>query len=442
MGWRLIVCIACMACGRINFDPIGGDDDDGGAPVRGILDPTWGTDGVVTYDYVRADSTTQDDFATGIAIDSAGRIVVAGDGAYTYRVPGDQMQMAALTLRLLPDGTFDASYQNGATSVPGVTADTSGFWSRGQGVIVDASDAIVLCGYREWGGTDDPTAYRYLAVGGQSDPTFGMQGITHVATPGEDDTEACARDPKTGDYVLVGGNNGAQTMFTLALSPSGAPDPAFAGGNLVTYDGPGFDRAFGAAVDSSGAIYLAGVTNGASMSAWRFLGTGTLDPSFGSGGRVDTVGNAATGYGLAIRSGGLVVIGTYNSPHDVIAVALDPSGASNSAFGSAGVFTYDSGQGMSIDEAHGIAIDGDGSIYLAGSVGAATVATAMAVWKLTPNGTLDPAFGTGGVLVTAGPQGLAAKAAAIALDKQHRPVVAGTVLNSAGNWDIAIWRLQ
>ena len=445
--WLLATGLA-VGCGRIGFDPETGDGGDPSDGPEGVPDPGFSGDGVITYNYVRADGQSRDDYGTGIAVDSAGRIVVAISGSVDYFGSGDQIQMAAITLRLNPDGAFDTTYQNGATSVPGTTADTSGWWSHGMEVVVDPSDAVTLCGYREWSATDDPTAYRYLAVAGQSDPAFGTGGVAHVDLAGEVDATACARDPVTGGYVLAGGDNGAASLFAARLTAGGVVDPGFAVTGVVTYDGPGLDRAYGVVVDAGGRVYAIGAigSGGGDVGVWRYLADGTLDASFAGGGvfRYDS-GGPDTAFGGALDArGDLIVVGT--AVADAIVLKISAAGALDPGFGDAGVFRYHSD--LASSTAWSVAIAATGTIYVTGGVPSPAGYVQMAVWALAPSGQLDPAFAasaaTPGLYLTGtGPDGGNRIGEAIAIDAQHRLLIAGESQAGAGaDFDVTVWRLR
>ena len=162
-----LVCIA--ACGRLGFDAVSNQappDAVGGTAV-GVLDPTFEGSGVFVYNYVDDDGMSLDDQALGVAIDSKERIVAVVSGNYGFSVTGDQLDMATISLRLSPDGTLDPTYQSGLLSIPGTTVDLSGPWSHGIDLSIGTNDAVTLCGYREWSGTDDPTLYRLAAKASQ-----------------------------------------------------------------------------------------------------------------------------------------------------------------------------------------------------------------------------------------------------------------------------------
>jgi len=451
-------------CGRLGFDALVAGDDvlapdaPPGTPVVGVLDPTFNAGVVVTYNYVDNDATAKDDRATAVAIDSAGRIVVSASGTYNYYASDDQLDMAAISIRLTPGGAFDPTYQDGPLSSPGVTVNTGGPWAHGTGLLVDASDRVIVCGYREWGGTDDPTFLRYLPVAGQPDPAWGTAGVSSVSIAGEAECFACTRDPTDGDYVVAGGTSTGAMLVAKIHAADGSVDPTFAGTGSLIYDVPGTDHAAAVLVDSAGLIYAVGTTGGPAddVAVWRYQPGGTLDPAFSTDGifHLDA-GDVDIASGAALDAAeNLVVVGYRNIPggasldHDAVVMRIDRvTGELDPTFGTGGVTVL--GAHNVVEEAHGVTIDPTGAIWVTGSAPIVTTSqVGMAIWKLTSAGALDPTFGGTGLsttpglfLTTVGPA-RNDTGWAITRDAAGRLVVAGETLPNGGFSDAAIWRIR
>ena len=142
-------------------------------------------------------------------------------------------------------------------------------------------------------------------------------------------------------------------------------------------------------------------------------GSGSLDRNFGNRGIVTTdinnVDNVANG--VAIQSNSSIVAVGYatlglNGRRDIAITRHSSSGLLDSAFGVGGkVITnvlFDANGTGSDDVANAVAIQADGKIVVAGSVGYfdATLGSAdyIAVLRYNANGSLDTTFGTGGVV--------------------------------------------
>jgi uncharacterized delta-60 repeat protein len=132
--------------------------------------------------------------------------------------------------------------------------------------------------------------------------------------------------------------------------------------------------------------------------------SGAFDPSFGQGGLV----KAPAGYGLTTLPNGDIVVGAINCGGEPSsAMELDPEGNAVPGFGTDGC-----GPAIKFSERL-IAVDGQGRIVLVGTVqfcspcGKDILPRAEpVVARLLPNGSLDPAFGKGGIVYTHGEDGL------------------------------------
>src|SRR5712691_6559089 len=150
---------------------------------------------------------------------------------------------------------------------------------------------------------------------------------------------------------------------------------------------------------------------------------GDLDPTFGTGGLVVT--NLGPGFDVAtdvaLQPDGKIVAGA-NVAGDVAAVRYLPDGSLDPAFGAGGIArttVSPSGGGTS-----SLVLDG-GKIVLAGS--ASGTSSDFALVRYLSNGALDAAFGAAGVLTT--DLGQYEQIAAIARQADGKYVVAGETLN-------------
>ncbi len=136
------------------------------------------------------------------------------------------------------------------------------------------------------------------------------------------------------------------------------------------------------------------------IAAWfppLFAQEGTLDPTFGTGGLVLTDfggGSDDRGYALAVQSNGRIVVAGTSSGNFAVARYL-PSGALDPSFGTGGKATFDFG---GTDQAYDVAIQADGKMVIAGDSSGAG-----AVLRCNDVGVLDGTFGSAGkVLLAAG----------------------------------------
>ena len=178
---------------------------------------------------------------------------------------------------------------------------------------------------------------------------------------------------------------------------------------------------------------------------------GDLDPSFGTGGQVQTDFNHSTdiAYAVAIQADGkLVAVGTTYTDNDYsnedFAVArYNPNGTLDATFGVNGRVTTDFPGLAAV--ASSVVIQPDGKIVVAG--GAFPLFTFLGDFKVArynPNGSLDTSFGTGGIVTTSFP-GQGSYAFAVALQPDGKILAAGTDFvnfssDDSSNTDFALER--
>jgi uncharacterized delta-60 repeat protein len=219
-------------------------------------------------------------------------------------------------------------------------------------------------------------------------------------------------------FVLAG--------VTTASAAAGGPDQAFGSGGIVTtsYNGP-FPTA--AALQPDGRIMvIAGFDNDpAATEAFgvlRYQANGTPDSSFGVGGRT---GAAFTNFlnspsDLALQPDGkIVVAGNAQSADGTVsefAVArFKPNGTLDTSFGAGGKVTTNfvgvKAGGVS-NPANAVLVQRDGKILVGGlaSACARRCPARSALARYNPSGSLDATFGTGGMTAVTAIGGITALA--------------------------------
>ncbi|MEJ7623011.1 MAG: hypothetical protein WKF34_03380 [Pyrinomonadaceae bacterium] len=252
------------------------------------------------------------DFASSVAIQADGKIVVAGQ---SYNGVGDcNAGTNFAVVRYNTNGTLDTTF-NGTGKV--VTPIGNG--SSASSVAIQADGRIVAAGYSSsFGATYDFAVVRYNADG-TLDTSFN--GTGKVATPigSSGDFARSVAIQSDGKIVAAGsscngvGNCNTGTNFAVVrYNPSGTLDTSFNGtGKVVTPIGSGNDYAASAAIQSDGKIVAAGGSRGTDFdfAVVRYNTNGTLDTSFNGTGRVVTPigpnGNRANS--VAIQSDGKIV---------------------------------------------------------------------------------------------------------------------------------------
>ena len=206
--------------------------------------------------------------------------------------------------------------------------------------------------------------------------------------------------------------------FLLALQPGGAPlirgrrpgnlDPTFGSAGKVTTDfAGGSDLAFGVALQPDGKIVAAGTaTRGATIfsdfALARYNPDGSLDATFGSGGKVTTdfTGNFDQANAVALQPNGKIVAAGSTgdgTSHDFALARYNPDGSLDATFGSGGKVITDFTGGS--DQAFGVALQPNGKIVAAGTAHTGTILE-FALVRYKKHGGLDPSFGSGGKVTT------------------------------------------
>ena len=389
--------------------------------AAGDLDGAFGTGGKVTTDFAG-----NGDEARAVALQPDGKIVAAG-GAL-----GATVDFALA--RYGPDGTLDPTFGAGGT-----VATDFGSGEQAYAVAVQPDGKIVAAG----GAATGFELARYNADG-SLDATFGAGGkVTTRFGLGLPFTRAHAIVLQPDGKIVVAGTATAATVGDFGLArynPNGSLDASFGAGGKVTTDIGGTDSsdaAWAVALQPDGKLVVAGSTAGPSGDAFalaRYTPTGALDSAFGSSGRVITGfgGDQDWAQAVAVQADGKIVAagktgnqccgGTFN-----FALARYTAGGTlDTAFGGGGKVTTDFAGGA--DNAHALAIQADGKILAGGERlpgGNPTGASFdFALARYQPGGTLDPAFGAGG-LVTTDFAGHNDHAYALALQQDGKVVAAG-----------------
>lgn len=353
--------LAIDAAGRILVaGPVANNaiDDDFGVlrlGAGGAADPAFGGGGRAYASY----AASSDDEAYGVAVLADGRIVVGG---LTFISDGSNDYPDFAAVRFDAGGVVDASYGN-----HGNGWTTSGRADGDLGIAMAAGPAgVVLAGYASDGGGGIDAAALRLDTLGMPVPLFGDAGVVVGAG---DTNSSFAVALLAGGGVVLGGHLEAGGAFVQRTDAAGAPDPAFAGDGRAEI-GALLDRIEDLLVLGDGRIVVAGYV-GQEAAIVRLTSTGSPDASFGSGGRY-TLAPAAVGAtgvratALAIQpDGAIVAAGIANAVGEVSVLALrvDADGNADAGFGDGGVRVYELAGNQ---WATAIALQADGAIVLAG----------------------------------------------------------------------------
>jgi uncharacterized delta-60 repeat protein/uncharacterized repeat protein (TIGR01451 family) len=387
MKYSIVISVAAsgLLCGWGAFQTV--------HAAPGDLDPTFGSGGLVTTDVAGADEE-----AFLVFVQDNGKILTGGIAA-----AGANDQVALV--RYNADGSLDTGFGTGGK----VVTDFSG-----TGTSSDDPDALFVLGdgkilvpvTTNVAGSNDFGLARYNSDG-SLDTNFGTNGLvtTDFSGSGSSDNVRGAVLQENGQVVLGGFTSaGGPSDFALVrYNPDGSLDTGFGSGGKVTTDLSGSDFAEGIALQGDGKIILVGDAGTNDFGLVRYNPDGSLDTSFGTGGKVitDFSGSGSNDFGsdVAIQADGKVVlvgISDAGGTRDLAMVRYNPDGSLDTGFGTAGKVATDIGGGTD-DAAENVLIQKDGKIVVIGdSKGVGTSNSFLA--RYNPDGSLDTGFGAGGLV--------------------------------------------
>ncbi len=242
---------------------------------------------------------------------------------------------------------------------------------------------------------------------GQLDTSFNGTGYTTTDFGASSFAQGAAvQGDKT---VVVGGVFDTQGDFAVArYNKDGSLDQSFGSGGKVTTDFGGGDDLADAVAVQGDKIVVAGFTTsdaGATdqVAIARYNKDGTLDQSFGNGGKVVTDFGDHYDFAdaVAVKGDSIVIAGETRAggPGDdnFLVAQYKKNGQLDTSFG-AGGFTATDFNG-DFDAANGLAFQGD-KIVLSGYVSSPANGFDFGLARYTKNGQLDTSFGTGGKVET------------------------------------------
>jgi uncharacterized delta-60 repeat protein len=196
------------------------------------------------------------------------------------------------------------------------------------------------------------------------DPTFGEAGVAtaNVGAPGP--TRPGGGALQADGKVVVVGSTG-EALFVARYAATGTLDPTFATGGVFHLPIGGYTGANAVAIQSDQKIVVAGGFSGASSGnafVLRLNASGTVDTAFGNQGLATSPGAA---YAVAIQADGAIVSAGYDAMSRRYVRRHLASGAVDTSFGTAGVATHaTSGSWGST-----LTLQSDGKILVGGHLG-------------------------------------------------------------------------
>jgi uncharacterized delta-60 repeat protein len=332
-----------------------------------------------------------------IAVQADGKIVVTG---YAQNVQAGQNGYSSELVRYNADGSIDLNF-----GVNGIVSAGPGF-STGSGVAIQADGRIVTAG-STFGSTNHFVLARHN-TDGSLDTSYGTGG--QVVTDFGSTAPFGSLIQPDGKFVLAGGADGSLDFGVARFNANGSFDASFGtGGKVTTNFGGTYSAGYGVARAPDGKIVVAGIKEFVGsgfdydFAVARYNSDGSLDTSFGAGGKVTTDFASADDipYTVTVQADGKIVVAGMTDPGAAANFGLvryNLDGSLDGSFGTGGKVVTDFG--ANFEAANSVAMQADGKIVVAGfSFGSPSNAD-FALARYNSNGSLDASFGTGGKVKT------------------------------------------
>jgi uncharacterized delta-60 repeat protein len=340
-------------------------------------------------------------------------------------------------------GDLDPTY--GGDGLTAVSLGTATVQVFPIGAVLQRDGKLVLVGTAVF-----PTGGEFMIVrltsNGELDPSFGDDGIAVIPVDPAGGAAFDAVSTPDGGLVVVGEAGVTPRMAAIRLDRFGRRDDSFGDGGVFLSETEA--EALGVARAADGSLLLAGsafdAAGNGSLAMQKLTADGEPDTTFGPPGgdglvRVTFPGGNSGGQGVAVVPDGRVLVSgstiTASGDHALALARFTPAGAPDPTFGG-GSGTVTTGVGAGVNgNAADVALAADGKIVAAGSSGPGQFAVGR--WLL--DGTPDPAFGSGGTVIT--PILTESAARAVFALPDGRVIAAGRALES-GSFLFAVARYR
>ena len=288
-----------------------------------------------------------------------------------YISPLNNPDQDIVLVRYNPDGSLDSTF-----GINGIVQTAVGYDSdECHDLVIQPNGKIVVVGSTHFTNEWDLVVVRYNPDG-SLDYTFGYQGNTTVFFGSADDFgNAILRQPD--GKIVVGGVTDSGTTYDYAIArfdTNGVLDNSFGSGGKVITDIRGTDdECFTLALQTNGKILAAGYTENGyghqeDFSVVRYNTDGTLDDSFGTGGKViTTIGvNKDKAQSITLQPDGKILAAGFTKNGAFINSALvryNTNGTPDDTFGNSGIVITAAGSSSS---STAVRMQSDGKIVTGG----------------------------------------------------------------------------
>jgi uncharacterized delta-60 repeat protein len=254
---------------------------------NGSLDTSFGNGGIVTTTF------PEGSYAFDVALQADGKIIAAGTVFVEFN-PGESSNTDFALARYNPDGTPDAAFGNGGQ----VSTDFLGLEDDAFAVLIQPDGKIVAVG----SANDPATFYDFAAVrylsNGTLDTTFGVAGKVHTDFGDQNVDRARSAVLRPDGRIVAAGlaisqNGGVQNFAVARYTSNGVLDTSFGTDGITQIDfGSCCQSANKVLLQPNGKIITVGYANTESSDSdfllARLTSNGSLDSTFGAGGKVRT----------------------------------------------------------------------------------------------------------------------------------------------------------
>lgn len=419
-----------------------------GAGSAGSIDTCFGTNGKVI-------TPVGSGLMGDVAVQADGKLVAMGQGNSVTSTTGSDFTL----VRYNANGSLDMSFGTGGKVFTPVGPGTS--LDLGSALVIQSDGKLVAAGHttNAVGTTSTDFALARYNVNGTLDSTFGTGGKITTPVGGTDsDDRAFSLVAQTDGKLVAAGyaSLGIATGDDFGLvryNADGTLDTTFGtGGKAITPVGGtnSSDQASALVLQPDGKLVAAGYTSnrggstGRDAALVRYNADGSLDMSFGTGGKVITAVGTTNSTDsiseLVLQPDGKLVAGVYTgnvdgtTGPDFALVRYNADGTLDTTFGRGGKVITSIGTTNSLDQLTNLMRQSDGKLVAAGTTDSGSgTGYDFALMRFNENGTLDTSFGTGGKVVTpVGSTSSQDSTGALALQPDGRIIVAGHTINVGG----------
>ncbi|MBL7912359.1 MAG: T9SS type A sorting domain-containing protein [Bacteroidia bacterium] len=327
--------------------------------TNGTIDNTFGINGSTVIDI-----NPNLDFGRAIAIQTDDKIVIAGQ---SDNGSNDDVTV----VRLNSNGTIDNTF--GTNGI--VTTTISSFSEKASAIAIQPDGKIVVGGSANTGTSSDFIIIRYN-TNGTLDNTFGVNGIVLTDIGLASDDQIKTIDLQSDGKIVAGGiyNASGYDFCLVRYNTNGTIDNTFGNaGKVITAITSGVDEIESIDVQSDGKIVVVGnsnITANTDFVLVRYNTTGSLDNTFGNLGIVTTTVGLGGDYASSVKiqtNGKIVVMGyiQVGADNDAAIVRYNSNGTLDNTFGLGGKVI--SPIGSTYDFVLDGILDNNGKIILSGN---------------------------------------------------------------------------